>query len=141
MLDLRARYRLSGPVGEAGLERVLEGERIRVDVWDFNEEVIELIVPRRIAISAHLNARERRWVVPHALAHHVMHRGNHLWLGEWFGWLHDRQERQAHEFAGWWHYFDLDPLEASTLAEAADQVGIPFNCLEWWSEQVLRRVS
>jgi len=145
VFDVRARYGITGAATDQDLERVLDGERIRVRAWDFEAGLIEAIICDRgrwrIGFAKWLPPEWRRWVLVHALIHYFKHRGDHVWMGECFEWLRDRQEREAHEGAGWWFYIGVDPHEARTLAEAAEQLGIPRACLAWWYEAVLRRAS
>ncbi|MDE2884815.1 MAG: ImmA/IrrE family metallo-endopeptidase, partial [Chloroflexota bacterium] len=52
-----------------------------------------------IAVARRLDPPWRRWVIAHAIGHHLLHPGNHLRMRRQ-GLLDDAVEREAEEFAG-----------------------------------------
>ena len=79
-----------------------------------------------IATARRLDAHWRRWVIAHAVGHHLLHPGNHLQMRRQ-GLPGDAVEREAEEFAG---ALLVDTREAFDLGltgprEVAAYFGVP----------------
>ncbi len=95
---IRLRYRLTKP---SDIERVMEGENLRVVRFPFPGRVQEVTVANWVAIQSSLKDMRRVYeLLAHALGHRLLHEGNQ----PFFHFDHDRAtamqwERQAWNFA------------------------------------------
>jgi hypothetical protein len=95
--------------------------------WPFLSPVKEVKHGRWIGVAAGLDRRERRYLVAHALGHHLLHCGNQLWFRDWQETSVLRQEREADEFAA--HILmpetELERLGNPTTWDIAEYFGVP----------------
>jgi len=95
--------------------------------WPFIEPVQEMKQGRWIGIAQGLEERERRHLIAHALAHHLMHRGNQLSFHGWQKMSRNKQEREADDCAT--HILmpetELDKMREMPAWELADYFGVP----------------
>jgi len=109
------------------IEKMAEAEGCELIDWPFLKPVKEVKQGRWIGIAHGLDSRERRHLIAHALAHHLLHCGNQLsfhqrWQGE-----PARQEREAEAFAA---YILMPPKElvgviTMSVWELADYFDVP----------------
>jgi Zn-dependent peptidase ImmA (M78 family) len=96
--EIRKHYRLTEP---SDIERIMEGENLRVVRFPFPGRVQEVTVGNWVAIQSSLkDVRRVHELLAHALGHHLLHAGNQ----PFFHFHHDRAtsmqwERQAWNFA------------------------------------------
>ena len=121
-VTLRRRFGLHGRVDA---EEV--ANELGLEVWlrDFQVQK-EVQVDGQIAVARRLSAEWRRWVTAHAIAHRLMHPGNHLELRAHTD-LPRPWEREAEEFA---HALLVDEEEALDAGftyawEVAEHFGVP----------------
>lgn len=119
---LRKRFRLRGQVDA---EALALGVGLAVDPWPF-ETVDEVKIGNHIAVASRLSYPWRRWCIAHAIGHHFLHPGNHLWLRAHTG-LALRFEREAEDFA---YGLLIDEEEAlieqlRETWEVAEHFGVP----------------
>ena len=81
------------------VEVLAEAEGCELIDWPFLEPVKEVKQGRWIGIAQGLDSRERRHLVAHALAHHLLHCGNQLSFHQRRQGMPVRQEREAEECA------------------------------------------
>jgi len=95
--------------------------------WPFIEPVREMKQGRWIGIAQGLEERERRHLIAHALAHHLMHRGNQLSFHGWQRMSRNKQEREAEDCAT--HILmpetELDKVREMPAWELGDYFGVP----------------
>ncbi len=77
------------------MERLAEAEGCELIDWPFLEPVKEVKQGRWIGIAQGLDSRERRHLIAHALAHHLLHCGNQLSFHQRQQGEPTRQEREA----------------------------------------------
>ncbi len=121
-LTLRRRFGLRGRVDAEAVANALG-----LEVWlrDFQVQK-EVQVDGQIAVARRLSPEWRRWVTAHAIAHRLMHPGNHLELRAHTE-LPRPWEREAEEFA---HALLVDEEEALDAGftyawEVAEYFGVP----------------
>ncbi len=115
-----------------GIEGAVDPEAVAADVgvalidWPFKSEVEELKLPDTIFIAERLGPKDRRWAVAHALGHHVLHDGNHLWLRS-STQLASKYEREAEAFAYGLLVDQVDALGKGleTTEELSEYFGVP----------------
>jgi len=109
------------------VELLAEDEGCELIDWPFLEPVKEVKQGRWIGLAHGLNSRERRHLIAHALAHHLLHCGNQLafhqhWQGE-----PARQEREAEACAA--HILMPEPELAKVIDlsvwDLADHFDVP----------------
>ena len=109
------------------VELLAEDEGCELIDWPFLEPVKEVKQGRWIGIAQGLDSKERRHLIAHALAHHLLHCGNQLafhqrWQGEPV-----RQEREAEACAA--HILMPGPELAGVITlsvwELADYFDVP----------------
>jgi len=109
------------------MEKIAEAEGCRLIDWPFLDPVKEVKQGRWIGIAQGLSSRERRHLIAHALAHHLMHCGNQLSFHRRQQGEQARQEREAEACAA--HILMPGPELAKviTLAvwELADYFDVP----------------
>ena len=115
---------LSFPVD---MEWVAVAEGCELLNWPFTEPVREMKQGRWIGIAEGLEERERRHLIAHALAHHLMHKGNQLSFHGWQRISRNKQEKEADECAA--HILipaaELARVKEMPLWELADHFGVP----------------
>ena len=94
-VELRCKLGLCGQVDAEGVANIL-GYQV-VDVAMRVQK--EMSIGRFIAVAEYLEPDERRWVIAHALAHKLMHPGNHLQIHKQTRLGH-KIEREAEDFTG-----------------------------------------
>ena len=77
------------------MEKMAEAEGCELIDWPFLEPVKEVKQGRWIGIAQGIGARERRHLIAHALAHHLLHCGNQLSFHQRQQVEPARQEREA----------------------------------------------
>lgn len=95
--------------------------------WPFLSPVKEVKQGRWIGIAKDLDERERRYLIAHALAHHMMHCGNQLSFRAWQKTTVRKQEREAEECAA--HILipeaELAKVVQMPVWEIAEYFGVP----------------
>jgi len=77
------------------MEKMAEAEGCELIDWPFLEPVKEVKQGRWIGIAQGLGSKERRHLIAHALAHHLLHCGNQLSFHYQQQGMPARQEREA----------------------------------------------
>ena len=79
-----------------------------------------------IGVAERLDASWRRWVIAHAVAHSLLHPGNHLWMQD-YTLLGHRVEQEAEEFTGALLVDEREALEQGLVhsREVAEYFGVP----------------
>ncbi len=95
--------------------------------WPFLEPVKEVKQGRFIGIATGLAPRERRHLIAHALAHHLIHCGNQLAFHQPWQTEPKRQEREAEECAAHILMPGQELIKVITLSvwELADYFEVP----------------
>jgi len=81
------------------IEPLAEDEGCELIDWPFLEPVKEVKQGRWIGIAQGLDSKERRHLIAHALAHHLLHCGNQLAFHQNWQGMPVRQEREAEDCA------------------------------------------
>jgi Zn-dependent peptidase ImmA (M78 family) len=123
--ELHGRHRdISIPVD---IEALATAEGCELVDWPFIEPVKEVKQGRFIGIASSLEKRERRHLIAHALAHHLLHCGNQLAFSQHWKGEPARQEREAEECAA--HILmpaqELEKVITSSVWELADYFDVP----------------
>lgn len=109
------------------MEKIAETEGCKLVEWRFLSPVKEVKHGRWIGIAKGLDENERRYLVAHALGHHLLHCGNQLWFRDWQETSVVKQEKEADEFAA--HLLipenELEKLGKPAAWEIAEYFGVP----------------
>ena len=109
------------------MEMMAEAEGCELIDWPFLEPVKEVKQGRWIGIAQGLDSKERRHLIAHALAHHLLHCGNQLAFHQHWQRMPVRQEREAEECAA--HILMPGPELARVITlsvwELADYFDVP----------------
>lgn len=107
----------------------------------FRGRVREIYVSGHVAVRKGTERTWRRWLILHALGHHICHTGNSIAEcrfdnGRWWA-QHRKRERNAELIAGWTIFGNLpdrDPLGfGMTPALVAEWGEVPEECVRrWW---------
>lgn len=108
----------------ADLGPFLTNRGIEVVRWPFAGRVREVVVDGFIGIDRLASAAWERWLIAHALGHHLMHTGTSLYLESWRWVERNKAERQAEEFAAGL-LLPPDPLARPSVSALARACGIP----------------
>ena len=104
--------------------------------WPFLDPVKEVKQGRWIGIAKGLPQKERRYLIAHALAHHLLHCGNQLSFRGWHTQYRQRQEQEADCCAA--HILmpekELANMAQLSLPEIAEYFGAP-------DDLVIKRMS
>lgn len=86
----------------------------------------ELTYRNTIGVAEYLSPDWKRWVVAHAIGHHQMHPGNHVWARS-ATQLTTRYESQAEEFARALLIDEIEAIDQSIFDawEVAEHFGVP----------------
>lgn len=123
--DIHKRYPLlSFPVD---MEWLVGAEGCELLSWPFSGPVKEVKQGRWIGIATGLDERQQRYLIAHALAHHLMHRGNQLSFRDWQKGNLLKQEHDAEECAA--HILmpepELERIGNMPVWELAEYFGVP----------------
>jgi hypothetical protein len=132
--ELLAQYpNLTSPIDIELLAKVNGCEIIE---WPFLRPVKEVKQGRWIGLAKDLDTSEQRYLVAHAIGHHLLHCGNQLSFQKWQGLTQHRQEREADEFAArvLMPDDDLSSMIGTPIWEMAEHFGVP-------EELVIRRIN
>ena len=109
------------------VEVLAEKEGCELIDWPFLEPVKEVKQGRWIGIAQGLNSRERRHLIAHALAHHLLHCGNQLSFHQRRQGMPVKQEREAEACAA--HILmpgvEMDKVITLSVWEMADYFDVP----------------
>ncbi|MBM3167367.1 MAG: ImmA/IrrE family metallo-endopeptidase [Chloroflexi bacterium] len=109
------------------MEWLANAEGCECLVWPFLEPIKEVKQGRWIGLADSLSRKERRYLIAHALAHHLMHCGNQLSFRDWQTSTRRRQEKEADCFAA--HILmpenELDKVANMPQWEIAQAFGVP----------------
>lgn len=125
--ELQQRY--PGLTFPIDMEYMSQAEGCILIDWPFLNPVREVKRGNWIGLAEGLNVRDRRYLIAHALAHHLLHAGNQLSFCDWrkVGVL--KQEREADECAA--HILlpehELSKIRWMRLWELAEYFGVPEN--------------
>ena len=119
--------RHSGMSIPVDMERLAEAEGCELIDWPFLEPVKEVKQGRWIGIAQGIGERERRHLIAHALAHHLLHCGNQLSFHQRLQVEPARQEREAEACAA--HILmpgaEMDRVINLSVWELADYFDVP----------------
>jgi len=109
------------------MEKIAEAEGCELIDWPFLEPVKEVKQGRWIGIAQGIGVRERRHLIAHALAHHLLHCGNQLSFHHRQQGEPARQEREAEACAT--HILmpraEMDRVIKLSVWELADYFDVP----------------
>jgi hypothetical protein len=128
---VRALHGVRGVPDDAHLDALLAAEGLDVEEgWVFTGRVREAYSAGMLGIRAGLSSEWVRWLKAHGLAHHLLHRGNHLYAEGTFH-LWQRHEVEAELFAGTLLLADAPP-PVFNLPRLAELGRVPLECVRSW---------
>ena len=84
------------PADPAAIAAALGVEVVR---WPFSNRILEVVMDGVVAVQERLPPAWERWLIAHALGHHLLHTGAAFHLKGWQWVSRSKAERQAEEFA------------------------------------------
>lgn len=109
------------------IESLAEAEGLEWVYWPFVDPVTEVKRGQWIGLAQGLSEPERRYLIAHALAHHLMHVGNQLAFHHQRQGLVSREESEADECAA--HILipeeELEEAPCMPLWETAEYFNVP----------------
>lgn len=81
------------------LHKIVTAEGLTLDEWSFSGRVKEVYVGDSIGICPHMREPKKRELIAHALGHHFLHTGNHLYFESYDQFMTFKQEFEAECFA------------------------------------------
>ena len=84
------------PTDPAAVAAALGVEVVR---WPFSGRILEVVLEGVVALQQGLAPAWERWLIAHALGHHLLHTGAAFHLDGWQWVSRFKAERQAEEFA------------------------------------------
>ena len=108
------------------IDRIIESEGINLDDWHFAGRIKEAYLGDSIGIKSTVNPRRRRELIAHALGHHFLHTGNHLYFEEHDQFVTFKQEYEAKCFAAELLIptFILGPIKTWSVHELAEHFSV-----------------
>lgn len=91
------KYRLT--TAPINLQTIIDGEGLILDQWAFHGRVKEVYLGDSIGIDQNIDFRKQRELIAHALGHHFLHQGNHLYFEDRDQFATFKQEHEAQCFA------------------------------------------
>jgi len=91
------KYKLS--TAPINLQTIIEGENLMLDEWNFHGRVKEVYLGDSIGIDNSVDHKKQRELIAHALGHHFLHKGNHLYFETNDQFITFKQEHEAQCFA------------------------------------------
>lgn len=91
------KYKLS--TAPIDLNKIIDSEFLTLDEWKFKGRVKEVYVGDSIGILQNASPRKKRELIAHALGHHFLHQGNHMYFEEYDQFTKFKQECEAQSFA------------------------------------------
>jgi hypothetical protein len=109
------------------IEQLALAEGCELVDWPFIPPVKEVKQGRWIGVAHDLETKEKRYLIAHALAHHLLHCGNQLSFLQWQPIPVQKQEREADECAAriLIPATDLDKVINLSPWELADYFDVP----------------
>ena len=81
------------------LQKIVDGEKLTLDLWSFNGRVKEVYLGDCIGVNKSECPKKQRELIAHALGHHFLHTGNHLYFENKDQFTAFKQEHEAQCFA------------------------------------------
>lgn len=81
------------------IDEIVKCQGLNLDDWGFVGRVKEAYLGDSIAIKNTVDLKKRRELIAHALGHHFLHTGNHLYFEEHDQFVAFKQEYEAQCFA------------------------------------------
>lgn len=91
------KYKLS--TAPINLQKIVDGENLTLDEWDFHGRVKEVYLGDSIGIDNSVDHKKQRELIAHALGHHFLHQGNHFYFESKDQFISFKQEHEAQCFA------------------------------------------
>ena len=91
-----AKRAAGSPTDPAAVAAALGVEVVR---WPFSSRILEVVLEGVVALQQGLAPAWERWLIAHALGHHLLHTGAAFHLDGWQWVSRFKAERQAEEFA------------------------------------------
>lgn len=81
------------------VHKIVKAEKLTIDEWSFRGRVKEVYLGDSIGLNRNTKPRKKRELLAHALGHHFLHAGNHLYFEENDQFTVFNQEYEADCFA------------------------------------------
>lgn len=81
------------------IDKIIACEGLSLDDWQFAGRIKEAYLGDSIGIKNTVDSKKRRELIAHALGHHFLHAGNHLYFEQHDQFITFKQEHEAQCFA------------------------------------------
>ena len=122
------------------INKIIEREGLSLDDWQFAGRIKEAYLGDSIGIKNTVDPRKRRELIAHALGHHFLHAGNHLYFEQHDQFITFKQEHEAQCFAAELLIptLLLEPLKDLLIYELADYFSVDEDLVKFRLE-ILRK--
>lgn len=122
------------------LQRIVDGENLILDRWNFHGRVREVYLGDSIGIDNSVDHKKQRELIAHALGHHFLHQGNHFYFESKDQFASFKQEHEAQCFAAELLMPRKDLIERKhlTVDEISDYFNIPTEFTSFGMDIVLK---
>lgn len=122
------------------LKKIIDGEELILDEWSFHGRVKEVYLGDSIGIDRDADPKKQRELIAHALGHHFLHTGNHLYFERHDQFTTFKQEHEAQCFAAelLLPKAELKKVKHLTTGEIANYFSVPEDFTQFGMDVVLK---
>lgn len=122
------------------LKKIIDGEELILDEWSFQGRVKEVYLGDSIGIDRDADPKKQRELIAHALGHHFLHTGNHLYFERHDQFTTFKQEHEAQCFAAelLLPKAELKKVKHLTTGEIANYFSVPEDFTQFGMDVVLK---
>ena len=122
------------------LKVIIDGEELILDEWSFHGRVKEVYLGDSIGIDRNEDPKKQRELIAHALGHHFLHTGNHLYFERHDQFTTFKQEHEAQCFAAelLLPQAELKKVKHLTTEEISNLFSVPEDFTRFGMDVVLK---
>lgn len=122
------------------LRIIIDGEELILDEWSFHGRVKEVYLGDSIGVDRNEDPKKQRELIAHALGHHFLHTGNHLYFERHDQFTTFKQEYEAQCFAAelLLPRAEVKKVKHLTIEEIANFFSVPEDFTQFGMDVVLK---
>ena len=122
------------------LQTIIRGENLILDQWSFHGRVKEVYLGDSIGIDQSSDPKKQRELIAHALGHHFLHQGNHLYFEGRNQFATFKQEHEAQCFAAELLMPKKETVKVKYLShkQISEHFCVPKDFIQFGMEAVLK---
>jgi len=119
---------------------IVNGEDLILDEWSFHGRVKEVYLGDSIGVDRNVDPKKQRELIAHALGHHFLHTGNHLYFERHDQFTTFKQEHEAQCFAAelLLPRAELKKVKHHTIEEISNIFSVPKDFTQFGMDVVLK---